>query len=123
MKFGPELSAIKPDESVGFLTPAEKSELFSKPGTIQPDVIGIPKPMPTANPSRSMIQRPEDFSQLSGEFKIERGFAGQDKAANFGVSKPQMPKNADYILYRVNGTDREGRFEIWRRYSDFEVLR
>jgi sorting nexin-1/2 len=34
-----------------------------------------------------------------------------------------MPKGADYILYRVNGTDREGKFEIWRRYSDFEVLR
>ena len=34
-----------------------------------------------------------------------------------------MPKGADYILYRVNGIDREGKFEIWRRYSDFEVLR
>jgi len=35
-----------------------------------------------------MIERPEDYCQLSGEFKIERGFAGQERAANFSVSKP-----------------------------------
>jgi len=34
MKFGPEISVIRPDESIGFLTPAEKSELFSKRPTI-----------------------------------------------------------------------------------------
>jgi hypothetical protein len=101
MKSGPELSSIKPDESENFLTLSERSELFRKSGTIQPDVIGIPKPKPTQSSGQSMIERPEDYSQLSGEFKIERGFAGQERATRFSVSKPTMPKGADYILYRV----------------------
>lgn len=30
----------------------------------------------------------EDYSQLQGEFKIEKGFAGQNRAAFFGVKNP-----------------------------------
>lgn len=59
---------------MGFLTAQEKSELFGK------DVMG-PETMkiPTAGQLQSMVnmEEPEDYSQLMGEFKIEKGFAGQ----------------------------------------------
>ena len=39
------------------------------------------------------------------------------------VCNPQKPKNTDHVVYTVFGMDRQGRFEICRRYSDFYTLR
>ena len=59
MKFGNDFSAIKPDESAAFLTPAEKSELFANNG-MQPDVIGIPRP-PATPSSKDLIENRDDY--------------------------------------------------------------
>jgi hypothetical protein len=37
------------------------------------------------------------------------------------VEDPQL--NDSYFTYKVIGTDREGPFEVRRRYSDFDLLR
>ena len=65
----------------------------------------------------------EGYAQMQGEFKIERGFAGMDRAQMFSVCNPQKAKGADHIKYTVFGFDKLGKFEIFRRYSDFAVLR
>ena len=46
-----------------------------------------------------------------------------EKAQAFQVCNPHRPKGCDYFQYTVFGTDRLGRFEIFRRYSDFSILR
>ena len=46
-----------------------------------------------------------------------------EKAQAFQVCNPHRPKGSDYYQYTVLGVDRLGRFEIFRRYSDFAVLR
>ena len=74
----------------------------------------------------NMMIRPdkmEQYQEIEGEFKIERGFAGMDKAQAFQVCNPHKPRGADFYQYTVFGVDRLGRFEIFRRYSDFAVLR
>ena len=39
------------------------------------------------------------------------------------MCNPQKPKSADHVVYTVFGRDRQGKFEIYRRYSDFFTLR
>jgi len=68
-------------------------------------------------------ERMDEFQEMHGEFKIERGFSGMEKAATFSVSNPHKPRGSDFFQYTVVGHDRLGRFEIFRRYSDFAVLR
>ena len=34
-----------------------------------------------------------------------------------------MPKNSNHVVYTVFGFDRQGKFEIFRRYSEFFQLR
>lgn len=46
-----------------------------------------------------------------------------DRAQNFCVCNPEKHKKDDFISYTVLGVDRLGKFEIYRRYSDFWVLR
>jgi len=46
-----------------------------------------------------------------------------ERSFQFSVCNPQKPKGGDYIQYTVFGTDKGGKFEIVRRYSDFLVLR
>ena len=46
-----------------------------------------------------------------------------DRAQNFCVYNPEKHKSDDFISYTVIGVDRLGKFEIYRRYSDFWVLR
>lgn len=60
---------------------------------------------------------------MHGEFKIERGFSGMDKASAFMVTNPHKPRGCDYFQYAVLGVDRLGKFEVYRRYSDFAALR
>ena len=43
LKFGADLSGIHQNETVGFLSPEEKTDLFGK-GAIQPDTVKIPAP-------------------------------------------------------------------------------
>lgn len=65
----------------------------------------------------------EQYQEMHGEFKIERGFSGMEKAQAFQVCHPHKPRGCDYYQYTVLGVDRLGRFEIFRRYSDFASLR
>jgi hypothetical protein len=50
--------------------------------------------IPTAGQLQSMmnLEEPEDYSQMNGEFKIEKGFAGQQRAAHYSVTNPHIPK-------------------------------
>ena len=48
----------------------------------------------------------------TGEFRIERGFAGMDRAQIFQVVNPERAMEGDHIVYTVMGIDRLGRFEI-----------
>ena len=38
----------------------------------------------------------DQYQELYGEFKIERGFAGMEKAQAFSVNKPHKPKGSDF---------------------------
>jgi hypothetical protein len=69
------------------------------------------------------LEEPEDYNEMNGEFKIEKGFLGQSRAAHFSVMNPQMPRNSDFHIYKVTGILRNEQFEIFRRYSDFLTLR
>ena len=60
---------------------------------------------------------------MDGEFKIERGFMTLDQVAIWSVINPKKSSQGDYIVYTVLGYDRQGKIDIERRYSDFEVLR
>ena len=66
-----DISGIKADETIGFLSAAEKSELFGT-GAMKPDVMRIPSQQQLH--SMANLEEPEDYSQMNGEFKIERGF-------------------------------------------------
>lgn len=116
----PEFSAIAPDESENFLSRQEKEDLFG--ATLKPDQMKIPMSQ-TGNFSMMTADNMEGYAQMQGEFKIERGFAGMDRAQMFSVCNPQKAKGADHIQYTVFGFDKLGKFEIFRRYSDFAVLR
>ena len=127
------MSVIKPDESQGMLTPQEAAELFG-PTEFKPDTVKIPFPDVSAdggaaagnggkdNDDHMILERPQ-VEQTQGEFRIERGFAGMDRAQIFQVVNPEKAKDGDHIVYTVNGVDRLGRFEIYRRYSEFHTLR
>jgi hypothetical protein len=39
------------------------------------------------------------------------------------VTNPEIPKNCDFVVYTVLGLLKRERFEVYRRYSDFQVLR
>ena len=73
-QFGGDISGINPNETVGFLSAQERSELFGK-GSMQPDVMKIPSQQQLMSMG-NLGGEDEDYSQLQGEFKIERGFAG-----------------------------------------------
>ena len=60
---------------------------------------------------------------MDGEFKIERGFMTLDQVSIWSVINPHQPHKSDYTVYTMLGMDRQGKIEIYRRYSDFEVLR
>ena len=51
----------------------ENQELFGT-GSMKPDVMKIPNMQQLS--SMVNMEEPEDYSQLVGEFKIEKGFAG-----------------------------------------------
>ena len=38
----------------------------------------------------------EQYSEINGEFKIERGFTGMEKAQAFQVTNPHKPRGSDY---------------------------
>jgi|LakMenE18May11ns_1017448.scaffolds.fasta_scaffold6983439_1 hypothetical protein len=63
----------------------ENQELFGT-GSMKPDVMKIPNMQQLS--SMVNMEEPEDYSQLVGEFKIEKGFAGQQRAAHFSVTNP-----------------------------------
>ena len=67
--FGADLTGIHQNESIGFISAEEKSELFGTKEVMK---------IPTAGQLQSMmnLEEPEDYSQMMGEFKIEKGFAG-----------------------------------------------
>ena len=60
---------------------------------------------------------------MDGEFKIERGFMTLDQVAIWSVINPKKSSKGDHIVYTVMGYDRQGKIEIERRFSEFEVLR
>ena len=70
-----------------------------------------------------MLQQQEELEQYEGEFRIEKGFTKLELIRDWCVTNPQKPKGVDHIVYTVIGHDREGKFEIFRRYSDFHSLR
>ena len=81
----PEFSAIAPDESENFLSRQEKEDLFG--ATLKPDQMKIPMAQ-TGNFSVMTAENMEGYAQMQGEFKIERGFAGMDRAQMFSVCNP-----------------------------------
>ena len=115
------ISGIAPDESEMFLSRAEQQALFG-PTMIKPDQMKIPMSQ-AGNFPMMTAENMAGYAQMQGEFKIERGFAGMDRAQMFSVCNPQKAKGGDYIQYTVFGFDKLGKFEIFRRYSDFAVLR
>jgi len=38
----------------------------------------------------------EHYQEMHGEFKIERGFSGMEKAQAFQVCNPHQPRGCDY---------------------------
>ena len=115
-----DISGIKADETIGFLSAAEKSELFGS-GAMKPDVMRIPNQQQLQ--SMTNLDEPDDYSQMNGEFKIERGFHSQSRAQHFHVTNPTVRPKEDYVVYTVVGILKNEKFEILRRYSDFDVLR
>ena len=54
---------------------------------------------------------------------INRPFASNEFAASFSVCNPRRAHGKNYIVYTVVGEDSHGRFEIQRRYKEFNLLR
>ena len=48
---------------------------------------------------------------------------GMEHAINFMVCNPARSNRGDFVEYTVIGQDKNGSFEILRRYSDFVALR
>lgn len=128
-------SAINPNESEHFLDAAEHQLIFGT-GNIGPDRI----PLDRASMCRaSMAQGVKmeipgfengvlkndmnQFDQYQGEFRIEKGFMSLERIRDWSVCNPTMPKSQDHVVYTVFGWDRQGRFEIFRRFSEFYQLR
>lgn len=74
-QFAGDISGIHANETVGFLSAKEQSEIFGK-GSLQPDIMKIPNQQQLMSMGNLDTTYQEDYSQLQGEFKIERGFAG-----------------------------------------------
>ena len=81
------ISGIAPDESEMFLSRAEQQALFG-PTMIKPDQMKIPMSQ-AGNFPMMTAENMAGYAQMQGEFKIERGFAGMDRAQMFSVCNPQ----------------------------------
>ena len=80
-----------PNESKGFMTTKEQNELFGS--ELKPDVVkirgrklskmeGKGKTQSAAASTNQLINpdRMDQYQEINGEFKIERGFAGMERA-------------------------------------------
>ena len=76
---GANVSGIMPNESIQFMSHAEQQELFGA-GSIKPDTMKIPVNPSNGNYSVMTSDNMDEFQQMQGEFKIERGFAGMDRS-------------------------------------------
>ena len=112
-----QVSMINCEETQGFLSPDDQAELFGSGAEVMK--------IPTQAQLKSMsdLGHFEDFGQLSGEFKIEKAFSGQQRASHFSVTNPQIIKEGDYTQYTCCGLYKNEKFEVFRRYSDFDALR
>lgn len=57
------------------------------------------------------------------QFSINKSFGSNDFANTFNVWNPQKSDKGDFVIYNVDGKDKEGKFFIKRRYKEFLVLR
>ena len=131
---GINVSAISPDESNNFLSANEHQSMFGT-GNIGPDRIRMSMAKILTNQERvasvagggsgnaGLLNNMDQFDQYNGEFRIEKGFVKLELIQDWCVCNPQKPKSSDHVVYTVFGVDRQGRFEIFRRYSDFYELR
>lgn len=49
--------------------------------------------------------------------------AGGEDQITVNVSDPVMKDGGKYIVYTISGSDKDGPFEVFRRYSDFDNFR
>ena len=54
---------------------------------------------------------------------INKSFGSNEFAQRFCVCNPRKSQSGDYIVYTVFGEDTSGRFEIQRRFREFDLLR
>jgi hypothetical protein len=59
---------------------------------------------------------------MQGEFAVLKGYGGE-LGNQFSVNFPHKSKGKDYYVYTVTGVDKEGPFEVQRRYKEFNLLR
>ena len=65
----------------------------------------------------------ESTRGFSSQLSINKPFASNELAQNFSVCNPRMAPNKNHIVYTVIGTDKNGRYEIQRRFKEFYLLR
>jgi len=128
-----DVSAIAPVEDNNNFIEADHRDALFGTGNIGPDrirlsmakmgVVPVPPAAGSSIGSVGLLQQQEQYEQYEGEFRIEKGFTRLEHIRDWCVCNPQKPKGADHVVYTVMGSDRQGKFEIFRRYSDFYALR
>lgn len=71
--------------------------------------------------SKKLLSEASVFEQMQGEFSVVKGYGGQI-GNNFSVNYPQKSKSGHFV-YTIFGQDKEGPFEVQRRYKEFNLLR
>ena len=122
-----DMSGIAPNDSDNFMEKDDHNMLFGT-GNIGPDRIRLSMAkmtgaVPTDANAANMLGASENYQSYEGEFRIEKGFVNLEYIKDWCVCNPHKPKGADHVVYTCFGHDKNGRFEIFRRYSDFFTLR
>lgn len=72
--------------------------------------------------SKKLLSEASIYEQMQGEFSVLKGYGG-DIGNQFSVNFPLKPKGQDHYVYTVFGVDKEGPFEVQRRFKEFYLLR
>ena len=102
-----ENTAAAADQSE-FFSMEEANDLFGQT-EFKPDKVLIPREE-RSNSKIVTADNMDNFNQMNGEFKIERGFSGMDRAQYFQVFNPEKAQNSDHIQYSCVGICRYGKF-------------
>lgn len=84
---------------------------FGELSAIEPNHTNLISSHKPQHSSSNSSDSQKDFGQLQGEFKIERGFSGLDRAQQFAVTNP-ITTHKDFVVYTVIGLLRKEQFEI-----------